>query len=311
MRTLLILLTFFPLISFGIVTNTNILYEYSPEPVTFTNSFELSYIFPAGETPLNINANIDFASCSVVVLSSSIMENRATVQLLPYEISNFIIPPLEVSTINYNKTNTFLTPPAFIRTHPIEISYSNLKMQDIVDIYEFQDWTILIIILVSFAVIALIIFLIIFILKKLKKKKNEVTPEVVIDPYEEIEDELTKLKEIPMDEHNYKDIFVKTSEIIRRFIERTYDINALEFSSSEIKAFFKYYITDNELDKELTEIIEHILRMCDRVKYAKHKPDYSQKNVLIDECYSFVEYTKTRFHPAATDINNTPEEETK
>ena len=49
------------------------------------------------------------------------------------------------------------------------------------------------------------------------------------------------------------------------------------------------------LSKDVYETMEHIIKLSDRVKYAKHIPTQIQKDTIIEECVHFVKITRELF----------------
>jgi predicted transcriptional regulator len=88
---------------------------------------------------------------------------------------------------------------------------------------------------------------------------------------------------MPFSEKDYKEIFVKISEAVREFLENIYSFNALEMGTREILNYFKK-LKDIEHKEEVKEIITHIFKISDRVKFAKHIPTLQEKEICIKEC---------------------------
>lgn len=61
--------------------------------------------------------------------------------------------------------------------------------------------------------------------------------------------------------------FLTLSEIVRRFLERRFQIHALESTTSEIMRALK-----KPVDPENRKIVQSTLEMCDFVKFAKYQP---------------------------------------
>ena len=49
--------------------------------------------------------------------------------------------------------------------------------------------------------------------------------------------------------------------------------------------------------KDCPEMTGHIFKLCDRVKYAKHIPDESQKNAALEDSFTLVETVREALKP--------------
>ncbi len=261
--------------------------------VRFLKEFRGVYTFPDNEKILNvITTNYDFAQTSLLISLEDISNNSFSVKIKSLELSNFIIPGIRVTTVRENKTNEFLTPEYPVVQNPLAVNITNKA--PIEDIFAIRDYFLLYVIIAA----ALIISLISFVIFRLLKRKNYAMKDQInekTDPYDDAITSLNRIKDINLDENNSKEIFVEISETIRRFIERIFKINALEMSTSEIMGEFKNLLKSNASLSELCEIVFHIFRMCDRVKYAKFLPENEHKHTAIEESFDFVNLTRGIF----------------
>lgn len=79
------------------------------------------------------------------------------------------------------------------------------------------------------------------------------------------------------------------------FSKHVFQINALEMSTSELKAYFKKESKKKPVLVEILEINTHIFKLCDRVKFAKHIPDEKQKRNAIEDGIRLIQVSKEIF----------------
>lgn len=80
------------------------------------------------------------------------------------------------------------------------------------------------------------------------------------------------------------------SDILKRYIERSFGTNAAEFTTEEILA----WLGISPLDKSLRASMEWFFRAADPVKFAKYLPDQKTIDRFIVEARNFLEATKPR-----------------
>ena len=101
--------------------------------------------------------------------------------------------------------------------------------------------------------------------------------EKVIPPYDEAIMKLTQLKSEHLWEAGQeKEYFTRLTDILRNYIDRRFEINAMEMTSSQI------------IDVQLSKILE----MADFVKFAKMRPLPEDNEVAYQRALNFVNETK-------------------
>ncbi len=102
--------------------------------------------------------------------------------------------------------------------------------------------------------------------------------------------ELRELKDMNLWQNSeFKEYYSRLTEIIRRYMERRYNITAMELTSYEILEEWK---RSGEEKPELTEKLNMLLNLADLVKFAKQKPVASENEENMERAYEFVEQTK-------------------
>jgi hypothetical protein len=265
--------------------------------IKFLKEFNIVYTLPPEEKVTDVvTTNYDFAKTSILLNLTSISNNTFTVWVKNFEISNFSIPRLKVKSIKGNSVSEFETPEISITQPPLGVSITNKA--PIEDIFVLRDYQMLWIIILILCIVLGVVF---FIFKWMNKEEisEKAGARESVDPYKEALNGLNQLNETTLNNDNYKEVFVRISEIVRGFLERVFPINALEMSTSEIKAYFKKESKKKPVLEEILEINTHIFKLCDRVKFAKHIPDEKQKRTAIGDGIRLVQVSKEIFENEA------------
>lgn len=85
-----------------------------------------------------------------------------------------------------------------------------------------------------------------------------------------------------------KRYFIILSDIIRKYIDRRYEISALDRTTEEIKGEIKRI----RLDPKAGALIYDLLCFCDLVKFAKYNPMNEEIEKSLEDAYSIVDLTK-------------------
>lgn len=188
--------------------------------------------------------------------------------------------------------DSLATDSLLIPVYPFPIDTANLELRPARGLkdapfewYELKKyWWILPILLVG---------LMLFFLYKYWQRRQEgvEAPEVVIPAHEWAFSQLGQLQGENLPEKgDYKEFYSRLSYILRAYIERRYDIPALERTTREI---LKSGIED-EIDSEQYAVLKQGLERADRVKYAKFTPDTAIHNRAWQSIWNFVDLTKQK-----------------
>lgn len=113
--------------------------------------------------------------------------------------------------------------------------------------------------------------------------------EKVIPPYDEAIMKLTQLKSEHLWEAGQeKEYFTRLTDILRNYIDRRFEINAMEMTSSQIIDVLR----KNEETMLVNEQLSKILEMADFVKFAKMRPLPEDNEVAYQRALNFVNETK-------------------
>lgn len=276
----------------------------SVEPLTgqYPAEFLLTYRLEGNENLVDIDlTGIDFAKVSIILSLEPSKAGEVRVRVKSFEVSNFVVPSLLMKTVSGNSTNLSMTPEVPIEQKIQTIAATNIAPME--DIYPIGDPTALIIVLIALLVLAgggFLAWKFLFM-----KKSAGVFTGSRIDPYEEALKELNRLKHLGNDAKRLKEIHLGVWETVRRFLERVFSFRAMEMSTSEIVSHFNRSDGDASLD-EIHDIAIHLLKACDRVKYAKFQTSAEQTEVILNDSFELVRRTRKHF-----DRLKAAEEETK
>jgi hypothetical protein len=119
--------------------------------------------------------------------------------------------------------------------------------------------------------------------------------------------ELDKLKEEKIwTQGEVKQYYTCLTEITRHYIERQYDIPAMESTTEEILHAFRKSNPDDPL---LDEMLKELLELADLVKFAKEDPLPVDNQTNLNNAYLFVQKTYPQFFHDESDPNDFKQEE--
>lgn len=265
----------------------------STNQVQFLQEFQVIYTLHGGAKPLEIiTTNYDFAKTSVSIKGVEFAGDTIALRLQSFETSNFTLPAFSVKIVENGTTNNVKTPEIIIGQKSISAAISNkAPIEDIFPVGDYLPW-----IIMALAIIVAAAGTLLAMHYWKAKKKGPLTAasaaEPQIDPYLEAAQALEQVKREEYPDGNTYPAFIRIWEVQRRFIDRVFKINALELSTSEINSYFKKASQAKPELSELSQTALHVLKVCDRVKYAKHPAEQKQKDDIIQESIEFIEKTK-------------------
>ncbi len=178
-------------------------------------------------------------------------------------------------------------------TDTIKVNYLNIDMsKDIKDITKIKNYNYSVkdyitISLPYLIIISIIIFLLTLFTKT--ESKNKITKEKIkkIPPHEKAMTELEKLESSNLIENEkYKIFYSLLSDILRKYIEEKFIIQAMENPTHEIIKNI-----NKKTNKENTRLIKKILQITDLVKYAKATSNKKESQDIIKISYDFITNT--------------------
>lgn len=103
--------------------------------------------------------------------------------------------------------------------------------------------------------------------------------------------ELDRIKEEKIwQQDRIKEYYSQLTDTLRIYIEDRFDINAMEQTSDETLAAFKY--RRDLINEKMMEQLSQTLKLADLVKFAKYQPLPDDNNLSLINAYLFVNQTK-------------------
>ena len=211
-----------------------------------------------------------------------------------FKVGKFTIPPLKLidaKGVTFESSPTLVTIESLIdSTEGTEVKINDIKPQ--VEIDESRS--------VWLFILVVIIVVLIIMLYYIRRKKNTLIAreiEVEIDPYIEAIDELKRIEGLNLlKENNIKEHYSLISDLLRTYVGKIFNINALEMTTFETIAALKKKNIEDETD------LGGFLNSCDMVKFAKYQAPLLDAKVLAGKAKKIIE----EYHDHLT-VKNSPD----
>ena len=207
-----------------------------------------------------------------------------------YDTGIFIIPPLEFAVHAEKSEDTVKTLPVYFEILPVSLDST---IRDIRANYKapisFLELYPYILLAIAFG---LLIGLLIYYIKKKRRKGQQIISDGPLELPEIIAlRELEQLKEgKTWLQKSVKPYYIRLTEILRTYVERHYNIMALEQTTDEILLSLKKTLCSSA-DRNL---LAGILNLADLVKFAKVVPDQVENATQVDLAMDFIRNTSYR-----------------
>lgn len=178
------------------------------------------------------------------------------------------------------------------------IDFVKLNISDIKPIqkpeFAWQDYLEYIYIPFLVCLVLALIGLVVYLILRKRKKGYYFTPKIVLPPHVVALEGLDKLKQSKLWQKGMeKEYYTELTDILRQYISRRFNINALEMVSDDIIDSV-HLATDT---KSATDGLSQILRLADLVKFAKYTPFADENDLSLVNAYLFVNQTKVEERP--------------
>jgi hypothetical protein len=233
-----------------------------------------------------------------ILLSSkvdTVKQDNGEVQLkVDYLITSFdtglyYIPPIKVLA----DKDSFLSNNMALKVLTYDVDTTKAQLFDIKGVQKPQFvisdyYIVLIIILLSYLAALFIIWMILR--KKYRNAVNTVEDQdKYLPPHIRALFELDKLKVEKMwRSGKNKEYYTRLSDIIRDYIQRRFQINALEMTTGEILPLF----SKDKITQSVYQNLKQILQLSDLVKFAKYTPLEDENELSLMNAFLFVNQTK-------------------
>ncbi len=87
-----------------------------------------------------------------------------------------------------------------------------------------------------------------------------------------------------------KEYHSELTDILRHYIEKRFNINAMEMTSTEVMESF----SSGQISIESREILRECLQLADLVKFAKHSPGDQKNEKSLESAFEFVNLTRAK-----------------
>jgi hypothetical protein len=213
-----------------------------------------------------------------------------SIKITSFDTGVYCIPPQSIVFKEKNFSDTLLTRAAYLMVQGVALDTTNM-VRDIkgpatvpVTVFEILCWVVPILLLIGLGYFLFIYFR--------RKKANEpmfkpLKPE---EPaYITALRELDKIKSQKLwQQKQVKDYYTRITHVIRWYIEKRFNIVALELTSDEILR----HIRHQKLDNVNYTNLESLLNLADLVKFAKGEPDPEENITHLDNAYDFIKRSK-------------------
>jgi hypothetical protein len=259
-------------------------YRLEGEPITIK--------FP--ELTDTINEFIEIIYCSPIDTvypdekDLSVVEQTKKITITSFDSGYYEIPYFEFNINN----QVYRTGPLYIEVQPMVVDTTKAIFDikaPIEEPFTFMDWLKENWVWVSIVLVLLIGFIILY--KYLKNRPEPVIEEVVpeIPYYITTLEHLEKLKEDKLWQAGKIKLYhSEISEILRGYLEKRYQIIALENTTSEIMQLLRF----KNIQPDLLANLNQTLTLADMVKFAKEKPLSNENDASLVNAFEFVNSTK-------------------
>lgn len=217
---------------------------------------------------------------------------KRKIKLTIFDSGSHFIPPI---SLLYLKTS--VNQYATVQTDSLPIYVSGIEVdttKDIKDIkgiievpYSIWDYIPYILVVLGIILIAGLVY---YFTRKFRRRKEAIAEEMKLPPHIIALKELKQLdSEKLWQRGEIKQFHIRLTEIVRKYIERRFSIQALEMISSEIIDELNHL---GSIDKELVKKMERSFGISDLVKFAKFLPLPDENTFCIQVAFEFVENTK-------------------
>ena len=250
----------------------------------------LKYAFPVfqGDTLVNGIEVVQSGALDTLETSNNLIRIRKDYIITSFDSGLYYIPPVKILA----GSDTVESNEMVLKIATYDVDTANVKIFDIKGVqkapFVLSDYVLTLLLLLFIWVLALLIIWLIL-KKKYGKEKEIKTAEQLLPPHVVAIMELDRLKsEKIWKVGKNKEYYTILSDILRKYIERRFNINALELTTDEILVLFKR----DRSTQSVYQNLRQILQLADLVKFAKIQPLENENEMSIMNSYLFVNQTK-------------------
>lgn len=234
-----------------------------------------------------------------VVHDSVTIKNRIVQQfdyvISVYDTGKFVIPPYPIAFLPSDTSTQY----QFITSEPLEIyvesvvNDENAQLRDIRPPFGIPVNYWRMVLMIGSLVLGIVALAIAYWLYRRRKQDQSVLHKEILYPAHEIAlEDLHKLLATGLLQNfQYKLFYSELSDIVRRYIERRFFVQAMEETTTELLASLK----EEQIASGNVNMVREILNPCDLVKFAKYVPVDSETESTVQLVRDFIERTKIEF----------------
>ncbi|HET9570106.1 MAG TPA: hypothetical protein VFP20_01695 [Bacteroidales bacterium] len=259
--------------------------------VEVSGPVSMRYVLPTfpGDTLVNGLEILNRGKLDTISINNERIELKTDYLVTSFDTGLYYIPPVKILAGNDTVESNNLA----IKILTYEVDTTKLEFFDIKGVQQpplvLSDYLFeTILFLLLYGLILLIIWF--YLRKKYPRlKESSISSELLLPPHVVAIMELDRLKaEKIWKSGKNKKYYTELTDILRKYIERRFQFNALEMTTEEILTLFKRDKSTQSVYQNLSQI----LRLADLVKFAKIEPLESENELSIMNSYLFVNQTK-------------------
>jgi len=222
--------------------------------------------------------------------SGKSIENQQLI-ITKFDTGYYVVPPIEFEYKENRRTQTVETEPFIIRMNTMEVDTTAaiMPIKNVIKMpLTFKEKLQRALLIAGIALLVLGIPLLLYFYFKRRNKEEYIPPP--LPPYELAMKHLNELQAKKLwQEGNVKQYYIELTDILRAYIGRRFEINALEMTTDEIAPLIK---KKKEVTKGLFRNSVDLLTIADYVKFAKARPSTKYHAESFDQVKQFVRATK-------------------
>jgi hypothetical protein len=209
-------------------------------------------------------------------------------RLTSFDSGFYEIPPLTFYFLSGDWSDSLESNPMYLLVHSVAVDSTIYDVKSpihmpvsFLEVFPF---------VIGGLILVAAIFFTVRYLRRRKKQKGLSVPDGPADPAHVLAlRELDRLREEKLWQNSkFKEYYTRLTETIRRYMERRYNMPAMEMTSYEILDTWK---RRERPDDDLSAKLNRLLNLADLVKFAKEKPVASDNEENLDRAYEFVKKT--------------------
>jgi hypothetical protein len=207
-----------------------------------------------------------------------------------FDSGNYVIPSIAIPYALGDAKDT-------VRTLPVSLAVTNLPVDTVTQVIDIKPpintpinfaeaWPYI----AGFIILCGLLLLIWLLITRKKKTFFFSTPKIKEAPHVIALRELDNLRSQKLWQNNkVKPYYSALTEIIRTYIEKRFEVQALEMTTDEIIESFKAL---HFIDPESKDLFKKLFKLADLVKFAKAEPMPDENEISLLNAYQFVNNTK-------------------